>query len=103
LPLQTKKLKTAKKTWDQVQLENAYPNVTIPMTPTGQMIVVQYPLERSITKSGIILTSQSRVDHINNQTVRVVAVSPHAFKYRENGELKAYKETPWYKEFLYRL
>lgn len=98
MPLNTKKkIKPVTKSWEQIQLENAYPEVTIPMRPTGQMVIVQYPLERSQTKSGLILTQQSRVDHVHNQTVKVVAISPYAFKYREDGELKPYQEDPWYK------
>lgn len=95
MPLNIIGLQDSSKSWEQTQLENVYPNVTIPMKPTGQMIIVQYPLERSMTR-GIILASQSKKDHIHNQTVKVVAMSPYAFKYRKDGELCDFAEGPWY-------
>ena len=82
-----------------LELENAYPNVNVPLIPLSDKILVQYRTERArVSKGGIILSDNSKQDHHHNQVVKVVALGPLVFHTRnfDNGEPLAFKESAWF-------
>lgn len=87
--------------WTNIQLENAYPTLPDVISPFGTKILVQYRLERSYTKTGIILDALkgAKKDGDFNQTVKIIKLPKTAFHIRgENGALVPYTEDPWFKE-----
>lgn len=70
-------------------LDEAFPNVDPGVDPLGSRILVQVRQPKTVTKGGIILTTETReTEAWNTQVAKVVKLGPLAFRNRE-------KMTPW--------
>ena len=71
---------------NDVELNEAFPNVDAGATPLGSRVLVQYRRSKGKTKGGIILTDEAKeAEKWNTQVVKVIAVGPMAFKNRNTG------------------
>ena len=79
-------------------LEEAWPADVDPgIKPFHNLVLVQYPTPKTKTKSGIILSEETRtVVQANSVIVKVIALGPMAFKNRETGV--PWVEGAWCKE-----
>lgn len=90
-------MKKKPRTLRENQIENAYPNVSPPLTPVSNKILVQYRTER--TKRGsILLPDAAKEDAWKTQIVKVIAIGPLCFCTRDlnTGQVKPFQEGPWY-------
>lgn len=68
-------------------MEETFPAVDCGHVPFGSRVVVQMRRSKKKTKGGIILSDDTKDSEIwNNQTGKVVAVGPLAFKDRKTGQ-----------------
>lgn len=71
-----------------------FPAIDPKVVPLGARVLVQLVTPRTKTKSGILLTSETKeTERWNNQVARVVAVGPLAFCNRETAQ--PWKEGFW--------
>lgn len=71
----------------QEALQEAFPNVRCPIKPLGNRVLVQIRLPKSKTKSGLILGADTEENILRNeQTAKVISISPSAFKFPTTGE-----------------
>lgn len=78
-------------------MDEAFPEVDPGLAPCGNKVIVQIRMVSNKTVSGIVLSSQSS-DNLkwNEQTGRVVALGPLA--YRNRDTLSEWKEGAWVKK-----
>lgn len=70
------------------KLEDAFPEVSCPVKPLGNRVLVQMRLPKTKTKSGLILTEDSTEDmYRNEQTAVVKKLGAGCFKFASNGEV----------------
>lgn len=71
---------------DPQDLADAFPDLPLPFTPLGNLVLVQIRQEAKVTSGGIKLPdSEQQTERDNTQIGRVVAVGPLAFRNRETG------------------
>lgn len=76
--------------------DEAFPAIPLPLEPCGERLLVQLRTPKSKTAGGIILSDDTREAELwNEQTAKVVAIGPCAFRNRET--LKPWKEGMWCK------
>lgn len=76
-------------------LEEAFPIVDLPVQPLGNRVTVQIRTPKKKTKSGLILTDDTRETQLwNEQTGKVVAIGPLAFK--NQTTLEDWPEGRWF-------
>ena len=77
-------------------LAEAFPEIPVGSIPLGPKVMVQYPVTKTKSKGGIILTNESReYEKWNNQVAKVVALGDVAYKDRDTFEV--WPEGPWVK------
>jgi co-chaperonin GroES (HSP10) len=82
---------------NEVDLKEAFPEADPGITPFGSYVLVQIRSAKKVTKSGIILNSEtSSTEQWNTQIGRVISVGPLAFKNRNNME--SWPEGAWCEE-----
>ncbi len=79
-------------TYDSIA--DAFPEVDAGVTPFGSRILVQLRRPKSVTRGGIILTTDNReTEFWNTQVAKVIAMGPGAFKNRDT--LTVWPEGEW--------
>lgn len=82
---------------EEIDLAEAFPQADPGIQPFGSYVLVQIRSAKKVTKSGIILNSEtSSTEQWNTQIGRVIAVGPLAFKNRNSMEL--WPEGAWCSE-----
>jgi co-chaperonin GroES (HSP10) len=69
------------------ELNIAFPQVDCPLKPLGNRVLVQMRLPKSKTKSGLLLTSDTKDDsYRNEQTAKVIDLGESAFHFAKDGQ-----------------
>lgn len=86
------------RSWDQIQIDNAFPPINIPIKPLRQLVTVQFRTKRA-RASGLYVPESAQLDIWHDQIVKIVAMAENIFSLRDQrtGELIPYAEKPWYK------
>jgi len=81
---------------EEVQLQEAFPEVNPGATPLGSRVMVQFRSPKTKSKGGIILTDETvETEKWNTQVAKVIAVGPLAFKNRD--KMSDWPEGAWAK------
>lgn len=82
---------------EEIDLAEAFPQADPGIQPFGSYVLVQIRSAKKVTKSGIILNSEtSSTEQWNTQIGRVVSVGPLAFKNRNT--MDSWPEGAWCSE-----
>lgn len=86
--------------YDNKDLEAAFPAALCPIKPLGNRILVQIRLAKTKTAGGLILTGDDQ-EHIlrNEQTAKVLKIGNSAFTFPSTGE--TWPSGEWFKEGEY--
>ena len=78
----------ANRVLDVNDLQEAFPEANPGITPFGNYVLVQIKSAKKVTKSGIILNSETTsTEQWNTQIGKVISIGPLAFKNRNTMEL----------------
>lgn len=78
----------------EAELAEAFPAIDPGIAPAGALVLVQLRAPKRKTKSGLIMSIETKeIDKWNQQIGKVIAMGPLAFKNRDT--LQPWAEGPW--------
>lgn len=93
-------VKNEQRSFEDVQIDNAYPTINLPFKPIRGLVTVQFRTQRSRSATGgLIIPDQAKLDMWHDQVVKVLAIADNSFAIRDadTGGFIGYKEGPWFK------